>query len=107
MKRHRQAAPPVALLLSIALTACAPQPKPATHLPAAPASFRETDPAARRIAAVDVPANGAWWLVFADPQLDDLIRHADRDNFTIQLAAARLAEARAAQRAAAAAQWPI
>jgi multidrug efflux system outer membrane protein len=53
-----------------------------------------------------MPANGAWWLVFADPQLDDLIRRVDRDNFTIRLAAARLAEARAIQKTTAAAQWP-
>ena len=76
------------------------------RLPAAPAAFRETDPAARQLAAADMPANGAWWLVFADPTLDDLIERADRNNFTIRLAAARLAEARAIQKATAAAQWP-
>jgi multidrug efflux system outer membrane protein len=106
MTRHRQAAPRVALIFAAALTACAPQAIETGHLPATPAAFRETDPAARQIAAVGVPANGAWWLVFADPVLDDLIRHADRNNFTIWLTAARLAEARAIQKATAAAQWP-
>jgi hypothetical protein len=54
-----------------------------------------------------MPENGAWWQVFADPSLDDLIRRADRGNFTIGLAAAQLAEARAIRQATAAAQWPV
>ena len=54
-----------------------------------------------------MPANGAWWLIFGDPQLNELIRRAEGNNFGIQLAAARLAEARAIQKATAAAQWPI
>src|SRR3954465_2570665 len=101
--RARHPALPAALVFAAALTACAPQSKQMDRLPATPAAFRETDPAARRAAAAGVPANGAWWLVFADPSLDDLIRRADRNNFTVQLAAARLAEARAIQKATAAA----
>jgi multidrug efflux system outer membrane protein len=107
MIKRRQVAPLMALIVAAALTACAPRFNEAVSPPATPAAFRETDPTARQIAATDVPANGAWWLVFVDPALDDLIRRADRSNFTIQLTAARLAEARAIQRATAAAQWPI
>lgn len=72
-----------------------------------PAAFRETDPATRQRAATDMPANGAWWLVFSDPKLDELIQRADMNNFTVGLAEARLAEARAIQQATAAAQWPM
>jgi multidrug efflux system outer membrane protein len=106
MIRRRRAAPAVTLIAAAALAACAPQSNGTGALPTAPAAFREADPAARQIAAADVPANGAWWLVFADPALDDLIRRADRNNFTIRLTAARLSEARAIQKATAAAQWP-
>ena len=45
-------------------------------------------------------------LVFPDPGLDGLIRRAVRNNFSVGLAEAPLANARAVQQAAAAAQWP-
>ena len=54
-----------------------------------------------------MPDSGAWWLVFADQSLDDLIQRANRGSFTIGQAAARLNEARAIQRATIAAQWPV
>jgi outer membrane protein, multidrug efflux system len=106
MSERRQAASLVALIFAVALTACAPQSNEPYRLPTTPATFRETDPATRQRAAADTPANGAWWLVFSDPELDELIRRADRTNFTVGLAEARLAEARALQQATAAAQWP-
>jgi multidrug efflux system outer membrane protein len=104
--RHHRAAPQVAVTFAVALTACAHQSNQPNHLPATPAAFRETDPATRQHSAAEAPANGAWWLVFFDPELDALIRRADRNNFTVGLADARLAEARAIQQATAAAQWP-
>jgi multidrug efflux system outer membrane protein len=107
MVEHRRAAPLQALLCAAAVAACAHQPTEPEGLPATPAAFRETDPASRHRPAADMPENGAWWLVFADPPLDDLIRRAGRSNFTIGQAAARLAEARAIQQATVAAQWPI
>jgi multidrug efflux system outer membrane protein len=101
-----RAAPPLAVIFAVALTACAHQASEPDKIPAAPAAFRETDPTARQHTSADMPENGEWWLVFADPTLDDLIRRADRGNFTVGLAAARLAEARAIEQAVAAAQWP-
>jgi multidrug efflux system outer membrane protein len=86
---------------------CAHRTSEPDGLPATPAAFRETDPAARQRTAADMPENGAWWQVFADPSLDDLIPRADRGNFTIGLAAARLVEARAIRQATAAARWPV
>jgi multidrug efflux system outer membrane protein len=103
---HRQAAPPMAVIFAAALSACAHQPHEPNPLPPTPGTFREIDPATRQRAATDMPADGAWWLVFADPDLDELIRRADRTSFTVGLAQARLAEARAIQQATIAAQWP-
>jgi outer membrane protein, multidrug efflux system len=51
-------------------------------------------PAARPL----VPVTHAWWHVFADPTLNSLVERADRSNSTIQIAAARLSQARAQQR---------
>jgi outer membrane protein, multidrug efflux system len=47
-----------------------------------------------------------WWAIFADPALDELIGRAEQGNTDIQLAAARLSQARAQVRVAAAAQRP-
>src|SRR5262249_4056420 len=43
---------------------------------------------------------GEWWKAFGDPVLDDLVARADRGNTSIQVAAARLEQARAFVRAA-------
>lgn len=69
-------------------------------LPKAPEAFRE----ARNLKAAEpgktpaAAADGAWWKVFADPQLDTLISQASDNNTSIQLAANRLAKARALTR---------
>jgi multidrug efflux system outer membrane protein len=106
MMKRRQSARAVALMLVATLTACAPPFSETIRLPETPAAFRESGSTAGQAAAVDVPASGAWWRAFAAPPLDDLIRRADQNNFTIRLMAARLAEARAIQRATTAARWP-
>ena len=79
-----------ALLFTLTLTACAHQAPEPGGLPVAPDAFRETDPGTRHRPAATMPGNGAWWLVFADPPLDDLIRRANYGNFTIGQALARL-----------------
>ena len=96
-----------ALLFTLTLTACAHQAPEPGGLPVAPDAFRETDPGTHHRPAATMPGNGAWWLVFADPPLDDLIRRANYGSFTIGQALARLNEARAIQRATIAAQWPV
>jgi multidrug efflux system outer membrane protein len=106
MTKHLHATPLAALLFATVLTACATRPNETNGLPATPAAFRESDPVARQAAAADMPANGEWWLVFADPLLDGLVQRANRNNLTIRLTAARLAEARAIQKTIGAAQWP-
>ncbi|HEY1393770.1 MAG TPA: efflux transporter outer membrane subunit, partial [Methylibium sp.] len=49
---------------------------------------------------------GQWWQAFADPTLDDLVERAGRGNSSIQVAAARLAQARALLRSAEADRAP-
>ena len=86
-----------ALVLAGCATSAAIDP---ASLPAAPPAFKEnrsslTTPA---IASAPVQAAGDWWKVFADPVLDQLIAQADRSNNSIQVAAGRLAQARAIAR---------
>ena len=89
------------LVAALALAGCASVPPidPAS-LPAAPAAFKE---ASGQWTAADPAASqprGEWWKAFADPVLDDLVTRADRANASIQVAAARLAQARALVRSA-------
>lgn len=84
-----------ALFASLLLAGCAStdnlQPGAA---PAAPAAFKEANQQ-QTSAATPTPASGRWWEVFADPQLSELVAQADAANTSIQVAAARLAQARA------------
>ncbi|AKJ29885.1 efflux transporter outer membrane subunit [Caldimonas brevitalea] len=86
-----------ALVLALALAGCATQPaeQPPLDLPM-PATFKEAETARWTVAPpADTQARGDWWQVFADPVLDDLARRAGERNTDLQLAAARLAQARA------------
>ncbi|HEY0956988.1 MAG TPA: efflux transporter outer membrane subunit [Roseateles sp.] len=61
-----------------------------SQLPQAPAAYKATS-------ANDATAlTAAWWQPFADPVLDDLVARAMDANTTVQSAANRLAQARAA-----------
>ena len=84
-----------AVLASLVIAGCAAAPEiDASRLPAAPAQFKET---ARWTSAAPAEAQprGEWWKAFADPVLDDLVERAGRSNASVQVAAARLAQARA------------
>jgi len=93
------------LLATLAIAGCATAPAlDASRLPATPAHFKEGgQPAA---APEEAQPQGQWWKAFADPVLDDLVARAGRGNASLQVAAARLAQARAAAGAAAATQSP-
>jgi outer membrane protein, multidrug efflux system len=54
-----------------------------------PASWQNVDDASGSI------ANLTWWQLFEDPALQELIRNALKNNNDLQLAVARVAEARA------------
>ena len=87
------------LALALALAGCAVPPIDPSALPRTPAAFKEDAPRFKLVAAEPV-ADGAWWTVFHDPLLDDLVQRADRGNTSIQAASARLVQARALLREA-------
>jgi len=83
-----------ALLIVGSCAACASITVP-PQAPPAPAAFRNAAPAA----AADLPR---WWDGFADPVLGEIVAKVRRDNLDLEAALARLAQARAQRRAAAA-----
>lgn len=90
------------------LQACASHPPLGPHIAAPLQSAWEAAPDAPAAPApASAPKNGAWWERFNDPVLDDLMRRALAQNLDLKLAQARILEARAERRAAAAAQWPV
>ena len=86
------------LLLVLLLAGCATSlPKiDEQKLPPVPAEFKENWTIA---APAEAQPRGEWWKAFNDPVLDDLVERASRGNASIQVAAARLAQARAFVRA--------
>ena len=84
------------LLAALLLAGCAStaQFTPAAA-PAAPAAYKELDGRWASAAPAEAQARGRWWAVFADPVLNGLVERADANNTSIQLAAARLSQARA------------
>ncbi len=84
------------LLAALVLAGCATtpafEPLPA---PTAPSRYKELDGRWLASAPAEAQARGAWWKAFADPELDAMIHRADQYNTSIQLAGARLAQARA------------
>ena len=97
----------VPLIAALVLAGCASTSTfTPTAAPAAPAAFKEIDGRWAQAAPAEAQARGRWWAVFADPLLDDLIARADANNTSIQLAAARLTQARALLRSADADRLP-
>ncbi|NMG45540.1 efflux transporter outer membrane subunit [Aromatoleum toluvorans] len=90
----RTAFAPLLAALVLAGCATAPQIDPAA-LPTAPAAFKEGDGRWTQAVPPTVQADGAWWKTFSDPVLDGLVERALERNNSIQIAAARLAQARA------------
>ncbi|MDO9115187.1 MAG: efflux transporter outer membrane subunit [Polaromonas sp.] len=82
------------LLAALVLAGCATSPATIdpSSLPVTPTLFRESEAVAASPAA---PFQAQWWKVFSDPVLDRLVDQATRSNSSVQVAAARLAQARA------------
>lgn len=95
------------LLAALVLAGCASAPiaEPVSP-PATPLAFKELDGRWAALQPAEAQARGEWWKAFADPLLDELIARADRHNTSIQLAGARLAQARALVRSADANRLP-
>jgi outer membrane protein, multidrug efflux system len=88
-------------VVALLLTGCATVPPIDTSsLPATPAAFRDGDSRWTVVAPAEAQPRGRWWQVFDDPVLDGLIEQAAHNNTSLQVAAARLAQARALVRSA-------
>jgi outer membrane protein, multidrug efflux system len=83
------------LLAALALSGCAVGPN--YHRPAVqtPAAFRAPDVTQAAEPQATSFADLPWWQVFHDPQLQDLIRMALKQNYDLQLAVERVNAARA------------
>jgi multidrug efflux system outer membrane protein len=84
-----------AILGSILMAGCMVGPnyhRPVVHTPGVYRDLSENPPAQAQVASfADLP----WWQVFQDPQLQELIRTALKENYDLQLATERIAGARA------------
>ena len=101
MKRPNRARVLAPLLAALVLAGCASVPDiDPSALPVTPAAFKERDGRWTVAAPAEALPRGEWWRAFADPVLDDLIERAARNNTSIQVAAARVTQARALVRAA-------
>ena len=86
-----------AILFALLLAGCAtslPKVEP-EKLPAVPAEFKENWTVS---SPAEAQPRGEWWKAFNDPVLDQLVARAERSNTSIQVAATRLARARAIAR---------
>jgi outer membrane protein, multidrug efflux system len=81
------------VLLLAGCSASLPKIDPAA-LPAVPENFKWTV-----AAPAEAQPRGEWWKAFSDAELDRLMGRANQSNASIQVAAARLAQARALVRA--------
>jgi multidrug efflux system outer membrane protein len=75
-------------------------------LPQTPAAFKEGDGRWTQAPPAEAQPRGEWWKAFSDPVLDELVERANGGNSSIQVSAARLAQARALVRAADAERSP-
>lgn len=102
---HKRLLAPLFAALLLAGCVTAPAIDPAA-LPAAPAAFKEGDGRWTQAAPAEPQARGTWWKAFDDATLDGLVERAATANNSVQIAAARLAQARAFLRAADADRLP-
>jgi multidrug efflux system outer membrane protein len=97
----------VPLVAALVLAGCASvQTTEPVAAPTAPAAFKELDGRWTQARPAEAQSRGEWWKAFGDPVLDELVVRADRNSTSVQLAAARLNQARALLRAADADRLP-
>jgi multidrug efflux system outer membrane protein len=90
----------VAVTLAIAFAGCAVGPKYARPVVEQPPSFKSPAPEG------EPDISDAWWQLYRDPKLDELIATANGSNQTMRIAIARVDEARALARVAASYRYP-
>jgi multidrug efflux system outer membrane protein len=97
----------IVLVTALSIAGCASEPQDiTTSIPSIPAAFKQADARWIALAPAEAQPRGEWWRVFADPILNQLVARADRNNTSIELAAARLAQARALVRSSGAGRYP-
>jgi multidrug efflux system outer membrane protein len=94
------------LLAALILSGCASAPPAPSSPVAIPAAFKEGDIRWTSAPPAEAQARGTWWKAFSDPVLDQLVARAVSNNTSIELAAARLTQARALARTADANRLP-
>ena len=104
MNRHRIGAVAVLILLG-GFAGCATGPEYRAPEVAMPVAWK-IEPPFREGTPNDAAAKGPWWQRFDDAQLDVLQTQALANNLTLQVAAARLAQARAQVAGASAGLFP-
>ncbi len=83
----------VSVLLAVIVSGCTKLGPDFETLPAPPAeTWLETEEPRIKEEETDI---SAWWQVFDDPVLNDLVERASRQNLTLQVAGVRILEARA------------
>ncbi len=95
-----------ALLVSILLAGCTVGPKYHRPVVQTPAVYRDLSDNPQGQAQAASFADLPWWQVFQDPQLQELIRTALKENYDLQLASERIAAARAQVTVTRASQFP-
>lgn len=91
----------IPMIAALALAGCASVPAiDSAALPVTPFAFKEAEGRFTMAAPAEAQARGEWWQAFADPVLNELADKAGRNNTSIQIAAARLLQARALVRSA-------
>jgi NodT family efflux transporter outer membrane factor (OMF) lipoprotein len=98
--------PALALLIAGCMVGPDYQP-PDDAAPSTWVGLTEQSSAAPSIATHQTPSIAAWWRTFNDPQMTALVDEALAANLDLQLAAARLRQARAARGVVAGGVWPI
>lgn len=106
MKPIRSSLALTTLAAALWLTGCASAPPidPAA-MPNVPEAFQH-DAQWTSAAPAEAQARGAWWQAFGDATLTRLVEQAGEQNNSVQVAAARLAQARALLGRAQADRWP-
>jgi outer membrane protein, multidrug efflux system len=88
----------IGLVMAVSLSGCAVGPKYQRPLAPVPTQFKESSAPAKQTAETPAIAYNNWWLVFDDPNLNQLENDADSANQDIRVAVARVDQAEAAAR---------
>lgn len=104
---RRASASTSALLAAMVLAGCASSVEvDSSRLPVVPQQFREGQAQFTTVTPASVPAAGRWWEAFSDPALAALLDRVERENTSVQAAAARLQRSRAVRGSVDANRWP-